>query len=1109
MGSPSRDELKRGFIRFLREFRDEKGSRKYEEMILRLIDERKRSLVVDYKDLFADLDSRPIAKHLLKNPEECIEAGSSALKDLVKELSLDYISEDAETYLKKPFHLRFCNLPMKISIRDIPKFTFGKFISLEGIVTRISDVYDRLYEAVYSCPSCGNVVILPLTESDRAPKMRMQCPKCKSSMELDVERSEFMNWQYIRIQERPEDLPPGAMPKYIDAVLLDDLVDEVKPGDRVKASAIIRIRPGRSSDVLFGPLFRRYLEINYIEASSKAYEKVEISPEDEAKIRELSEDPDIEDKIVRSIAPSIYGVNTIKRAIALTMFGGNEKVLADGTRVRGEINLLLLGDPGVAKCVTGETLVLSDGDFVPISEIVSQLERNHSADPMEDGFVWRASIDVRSLGKDLHIRKTESKAIAKRRHKGVVFKIITKSGLEIRVTPTHPILTLREEGLSFLESREIHPGAFIATVRNCEGKGDPIPRELASLIGLLYYATFKKTKEGAPTAEVRVCREKLNEVKRLLSRIKGIKVRYISEEGRISLVLGQKLVDLLGRDFYKLIKQRSSRDLPSLERMNSREVAEAVIEGMLYVDNRGKKPRRTIFAFNLASALKIRALLLSLGYVPRISKTKRGFRIWLLRKGRVSKDVVPCVGPILVRVLERYNIDPKLLGVPKRKMGSYSRGEAPVPRALLRKAMELIPDDTGDVEVSLLRTLSSSDIFWDEVVGVEQEEFDGWVYDVEVPDSYNFVANGLIVHNSQLLKYVAQVAPRGLYTTGKGSTAAGLTAAVVRDASTGGWTLEAGALVLADRGIACIDEFDKMSDEDRKAIHEAMEQQTISIAKAGIVATLNARTTIIAAANPKKGRYDPFSSVAENINLPPTILSRFDLIYIIRDRPEEENDERIASHIIETRRGYNPEAEPEIPPDLLRKYIAYARQKVRPVLTKEAAGEIRKFYVEMRRLSREKEEESEVPELAPIPITPRQLEALIRLSEARARLHLREEVLVEDAKAAVELMKAMLRDVGYDVTTGTYDISALMTGTFVSASRRREAIVRILAELEKKYKSEEGVPRSELIAETAKRLGYIGKEVIIDRDISALISEGRIYRPREGYVRLVPRGMEE
>ncbi len=1108
MSSLSRDELKKGFIRFLREFKDETGSKKYEEMVLRLIDERRRSLVVDYKDLFADLDSRPIAKHLLKNPEECIETGSSALKDLVKELSLDYISEDAEAYLRRPFHLRFCNLPVRISIRDIPKFAFGKFISLEGIITRISDVYDRLYEAVYSCSSCGDVFVFPLTESDKAPKMRVQCPKCKSLMELDVERSEFMNWQYIRIQERPEDLPPGAMPKYIDAVLLDDLVDEVKPGDRVKASAIIRIRPGRSSDVLFGPLFRRYLEINYIEASSKAYEKVEISSEDETRIRELSEDPDIENRIVKSIAPSIYGVDVVKKAIALTMFGGNEKVLSDGTRVRGEINLLLLGDPGVAKCITGETLVLLDGNFVPVSEAVSRLERDRSADSLRDGFVWKASVDIRSLGEDLRIRKMKSKAVAKRRHRGIVLKIVTRNGLEIRVTPTHPLLTLGEKGLGFLESREVHPGTFIATTRNCEGGGKPIPKELASLVGLLYYATFKKRKEKTPIAEVRVCKEKLDEVKHLLSRIKGVKVRYMSEEGRISLALSQEMVNLLGRDFYKLIRERPSRDLPSLERINSKEIAEALIESMFCVYNRRKGSRRTIFAFNLASALKIRILLLVLGYLPRISKTRRGFRIWLSQERRAGKDVIPCVGPTLIRVLDRYGIDPDLLGISKRKVRSYSRGEAHVPRDLLRKAMELVPD-ADDVEVSFLKTLSNSDILWEEVIGIEQEAFDGWVYDIEVPGSHNFVANGLIVHNSQLLKYVAQVAPRGLYTTGKGSTAAGLTAAVVRDASTGGWTLEAGALVLADKGIACIDEFDKMSEEDRKAIHEAMEQQTISIAKAGIVATLNARTTIIAAANPKKGRYDPFSSVADNINLSPTILSRFDLIYLIRDRPEEENDRKIASHIIETRRGYNPEAEPEIPPDLLRKYIAYARQRIKPVLTREAADEIRKFYVEMRRLSREKEEESEAPELAPIPITPRQLEALIRLSEARARLHLREEVLVEDAKVAVELMRSMLQDVGYDITTGTYDISALMTGTFVSASRRREAIVRILAELEKKYRSEEGVPRSELIAETAKRLGYIGKEIVIDRDISSLVSEGRMYRPKEGYVKLVPRGTEE
>ena len=202
------------------------------------------------------------------------------------------------------------------------------------------------------------------------------------------------------------------------------------------------------------------------------------------------------------------------------------------------------------------------------------------------------------------------------------------------------------------------------------------------------------------------------------------------------------------------------------------------------------------------------------------------------------------------------------------------------------------------------------------------------------------------VGKSRLLQYVAAIAPRGLYTTGRGTTAAGLTAAVLREAG-GGMTLEAGALVLSDMGICCIDEIEKMRPEDRVAIHEAMAQNTISIAKGGIVATLNARTAILAAANPALGRYDPYRTVAENISLPITILSRFDLIFVLRDVPDKERDTEMSEHILNIHKRAHSSIEPPIPPDFLRKYISYAKT-INPVLTDEAIERLKEFYLTMR-----------------------------------------------------------------------------------------------------------------------------------------------------------------
>ena len=230
---------------------------------------------------------------------------------------------------------------------------------------------------------------------------------------------------------------------------------------------------------------------------------------------------------------------------------------------------------------------------------------------------------------------------------------------------------------------------------------------------------------------------------------------------------------------------------------------------------------------------------------------------------------------------------------------------------------------------------------------------------------------------------------------------------------------EAGALVLADKGICCIDEMDKMRPEDRVAIHEAMEQHTVSVAKGGIVATLNARTAILAAANPALGRYEPHRTVAENISLPVTILSRFDLIFVLRDVPDKESDKKLTKHILEIhRRGRQP-VEAEINSDLLRKYVGYAKT-IRPELSSGALKVLGDFYLAMRSASED--------EGSPIAITARQLESLIRVSEARARVALRKKVTAQDAEAAITIMQRSLSEVGIDVSLDKVDIDIIMTG---------------------------------------------------------------------------------
>ena len=291
---------------------------------------------------------------------------------------------------------------------------------------------------------------------------------------------------------------------------------------------------------------------------------------------------------------------------------------------------------------------------------------------------------------------------------------------------------------------------------------------------------------------------------------------------------------------------------------------------------------------------------------------------------------------------------------------------------------------------------------------------------------------------SQLLKFVEKVAPIAIYTSGKGSSAAGLTASVQRDQSTREFYLEGGAMVLADGGVVCIDEFDKMRDEDRVAIHEAMEQQTISIAKAGITTILNARTSVLAAANPIFGRYDDMKTPGENIDFQTTILSRFDMIYIVKDEHERGKDERIAKHVMGIHmggRGVEERVESEIPVDKMRRYVSYCRSRCAPRLSDAAAEKLSSHFVAIRRQVHAAELEAN--SRSSIPITVRQLEAIVRITESLAKLALSPVATEEHVDEAIRLFLCSTMD-------------AVNQGSNQGSRELNEEVARVEAELRRR-----------------------------------------------------------
>ncbi|MEZ3116282.1 ATP-binding protein [Halobaculum sp. MBLA0147] len=398
------------------------------------------------------------------------------------------------------------------------------------------------------------------------------------------------------------------------------------------------------------------------------------------------------------------------------------------------------------------------------------------------------------------------------------------------------------------------------------------------------------------------------------------------------------------------------------------------------------------------------------------------------------------------------------------------------------------PDGAPAMTDGAVGSTDGADLEWDRVVTtVDTGEKE--LYDLTVPETNNFVANGVVTHN---------------------------TAAAVRDDFGDGqqWTLEAGALVLADKGIAAIDELDKMAEDDRSAMHEALEQQSISISKAGINATLKSRCSLLGAANPKYGRFDQYEPIGEQIDLEPALISRFDLIFTVTDQPDPDHDAKLADHILTTNyagelntqqtemtnsevtrqqvEDVQEEVAPVVDAELLRKYVAYSKRNCFPRMTDAARDAIQEFYVDLRSKGADED--------APVPVTARKLEATVRLAEASARVRLADEVTADDAERVIEIVRSCLQDIGVDPETGEFDADVVETGTSKSQRDRIKNLKDLLREVDEEYEDEPGAPRDQVL-ERADEVGMDRSKV--EDEIEKLKTKGDLYMPDGDHIKVV------
>ncbi len=1031
------------FDKFLREYY-------YPELVKSLKEDR--ALTVEFPDL--DRYDPLLADELLEQPDRVLAAFNMAAAAVA----------DSDERI----NVRVRDLPesRNIRIRNIRAMHLNRLWTINATIRGASEVKPQIYEAIFECPDCKTKINVP--QSGKIVQKPAVC-ECGRRGDFNLVDKKMFDVRWLKAQE-PFEVTSGEQPGEIGLTLKEDLTTpkmqkKTDPGSNLVIVGTIKEVPKHIKGKL-GTNLDMILEANHVETSQVEYEELDIMPEDERKIKELAANPDIYDMLRASIAPGIYGFDDIKDSVVMQLFGGQVHILPDGSRIRGNIHILITGDPG---CLVGdERIVLGNGSIAKMQDIGKEHLQNINVDILTgEGGKKRDKATV------FHLYKNQP-----------IMEIITESGKSIKGTYNHPLMCLRSDKGIIREWKRMDKmkiGDKVAVVTS-------IPCTIKKHVDTEFKQVSRKY---GPKFKGKLPRHLDENLAAFMGYALG---DGWVDEYEVGFVVAESEIDILD----KLLK--ISEILFSIRpTVTKRKIMPGFI-GKRLINRKQSLTYASIYSKDIASNLNF----IKAKRVPNLvlrsgNKVVASFLRWLYEadgsvfdKGRGNRSInlksrnVELLRDVQMLLL-RFAIHSRILGNDNLMI---RRGES------ILKFAKHIGFVSEKKRAKLLQLAESAKTFKrftsqrsERIVKIIKYTSED-VFDIEVPASHRFIANGIISHNTgktQMLKLVSSIVPRGRYVSGTGASGAGLTATVTKNEALGTWMLEAGALILCNKGLIAIDEFDKMNRDDQIAMHEATSVETVSIAKASIVATLPAQTAVLAGANPKLGRFDPYMSIGEQIQIPETLLSRFDLKFALRDMPSRAGDERLAEHII-TSRTRPDSMEPPIPLNLLRKYIAYAKQIKSIELSGEAANMLKNFYIDMRNRYTSNERQA-------VSITLRQYEALLRLAEASAKVRMDTVVRTHDAERAIKLMMASLTQLGYDVETQTFDVDRLEGGVTSSKRNKMLHLLKILDELQKESKE---VAVDDLKAE-AETQGITDIDEIVDK----LNREGMIMYPRPGFLRRV------